>query len=51
MLARAEDGEIVDRQVLTLTLSADHRILNGADASRFLSDVKAILEQPLRLAL
>jgi pyruvate dehydrogenase E2 component (dihydrolipoamide acetyltransferase) len=49
-LARV-DGEIVDRQLLTLTLSCDHRIVNGADASRFLADVKALLETPLRLAL
>ena len=36
---------------MTLTLSCDHRILYGADASLFLSDVKSILEAPLRLAL
>ncbi len=50
-LARGQNGEIVDRQLLTLTLSCDHRILNGADASRFLLDVKRCLESPLRLAL
>jgi pyruvate dehydrogenase E2 component (dihydrolipoamide acetyltransferase) len=44
------DGEIVDRQLLTLTLSCDHRILNGADGSRFLADVKTLLQTPLRLA-
>jgi pyruvate dehydrogenase E2 component (dihydrolipoyllysine-residue acetyltransferase) len=49
-LAR-ENGEIVDRKLLTLTLSCDHRILNGADASRFLSQVKDLLETPMRLAL
>ena len=50
-LARADDGEIVDRRLLTLTLSCDHRILTGADGSRFLYEVKQILESPLRLAL
>jgi pyruvate dehydrogenase E2 component (dihydrolipoamide acetyltransferase) len=50
-LARADDGEIIDRQLLTLTLSCDHRILNGADGARFLHHVKEILENPLRLAL
>jgi pyruvate dehydrogenase E2 component (dihydrolipoamide acetyltransferase) len=50
-LARGDDGEIVDQQLLTLTLSCDHRILNGADGSRFLFDVKQCLESPLRLAL
>ncbi|WCB93079.1 Dihydrolipoyllysine-residue acetyltransferase component of pyruvate dehydrogenase complex [Baekduia alba] len=50
VLARV-DGEIVDRQLMTLTLSCDHRILYGAEAAQFLSDLRALLEQPLRLAL
>ena len=50
VLARV-DGEIVDRQLMTLTLSCDHRILYGAEAAQFLSDIRALLEQPLRLAL
>jgi pyruvate dehydrogenase E2 component (dihydrolipoamide acetyltransferase) len=49
-LARGAGDEIVDRPLLTLTLSCDHRILYGADAARFLADVKALLEAPLRLA-
>ena len=50
VLAR-HDGEIVDRSLLTLTLSCDHRILYGADAARFLDAVRALLESPLSLAL
>ena len=50
VLARV-DGEIVDRQLMTLTLSCDHRILYGAGAARFLSRIRELLEQPLRLAL
>jgi pyruvate dehydrogenase E2 component (dihydrolipoyllysine-residue acetyltransferase) len=50
VLAR-ENGEIVDRSLLTLTLSCDHRILYGADASLFLAEIKALLESPLRLTL
>jgi pyruvate dehydrogenase E2 component (dihydrolipoamide acetyltransferase) len=49
-LAR-RDGEIVDRRLMTLTLSADHRILYGADAARFLADVRALLESPIKLVL
>jgi pyruvate dehydrogenase E2 component (dihydrolipoamide acetyltransferase) len=49
-LARV-DGEIVERTLMTLTLSCDHRILYGADAARLLADVRALLEQPLGLAL
>jgi pyruvate dehydrogenase E2 component (dihydrolipoamide acetyltransferase) len=49
-LARVE-REIVDRTLLTLTLSCDHRILYGADASRFLARIRDLLERPLSLAL
>jgi pyruvate dehydrogenase E2 component (dihydrolipoamide acetyltransferase) len=47
-LARA-DGAIVDRRLLTLTLSCDHRILYGADAAAFLSTIREQLEAPLRM--
>ncbi len=49
-LARV-DGDIVDRKLMTLTLSCDHRILYGADAAEFLSTIRKLLEQPLRLTL
>jgi pyruvate dehydrogenase E2 component (dihydrolipoamide acetyltransferase) len=51
VLARDGDGEIVDRNLITLTLSCDHRILYGAEAAEFLSAIRELLEQPLRLAL
>ena len=49
-LARS-GAEIVERSLLTLTLSCDHRILYGADAATFLADVRELLEAPLRLSL
>jgi pyruvate dehydrogenase E2 component (dihydrolipoamide acetyltransferase) len=49
-LARV-DGEIVDRALMTLTLSCDHRILYGADAARFLAAIRDLLESPLTMAL
>ena len=51
MLARGAGGEIVDRKLLTLTLSCDHRILYGADAAQFLAAIKQLLESPAGLAL
>ena len=51
VLARDPDGEIVDRKLLTLTLSCDHRILYGADAAKFLAAIRAVLESPAALAL
>jgi pyruvate dehydrogenase E2 component (dihydrolipoamide acetyltransferase) len=51
LLARDADGTIVDRRLLTLTLSCDHRILYGADAARFLAAIRELLQQPAGLAL
>ncbi|MFJ6027470.1 dihydrolipoamide acetyltransferase family protein [Pseudarthrobacter sp. NPDC092424] len=39
-------GEVALRQVLTLSLSFDHRLVDGEQASRFLADVGAILAEP-----
>jgi pyruvate dehydrogenase E2 component (dihydrolipoamide acetyltransferase) len=44
------DG-VVFRDVLTLTLSCDHRVVYGADGGRFLARLRELLEQPLALAL
>jgi pyruvate dehydrogenase E2 component (dihydrolipoamide acetyltransferase) len=46
-----EDGGLVERQLMTLTLTCDHRILYGADAAAFLSTIRELLEQPLALAM
>jgi pyruvate dehydrogenase E2 component (dihydrolipoamide acetyltransferase) len=46
------DGERpVKAHVATLTLTCDHRILYGADAARFLSRVRELLERPVALLL
>jgi pyruvate dehydrogenase E2 component (dihydrolipoyllysine-residue acetyltransferase) len=41
---------VVFRDVMTLTLSCDHRVVYGADGARFLSRVCELLERPLVLA-
>ena len=40
------DGEIVVRPRLELTLTCDHRAIDGATGAQFLGDVKAFLEEP-----
>jgi len=45
------DGEVVVRHVMGVTLACDHRILYGADAAQFLARIRALLEEPLLLAL
>jgi pyruvate dehydrogenase E2 component (dihydrolipoamide acetyltransferase) len=49
--AVVRDGEVVARNIMTITLVCDHRILYGADAAEFLARIKALLEQPISLAL
>jgi pyruvate dehydrogenase E2 component (dihydrolipoamide acetyltransferase) len=44
-------GEIATAQVMGVTLACDHRILYGADGAEFLARVRALLEEPLGLAL
>ena len=41
-----EAGEVTVRPLMTLTLTCDHRAIDGATASEFLSTVKALLEEP-----
>lgn len=45
------DGQVKAASVMKLTLSADHRITDGAEAARFLGEVKRLLENPLLLFL
>jgi pyruvate dehydrogenase E2 component (dihydrolipoamide acetyltransferase) len=42
----ARDGELVVRPLMTMTLTCDHRAVDGATASEFLRTVKSFLEEP-----
>ncbi|MEN8194872.1 MAG: 2-oxo acid dehydrogenase subunit E2, partial [Bacteroidota bacterium] len=46
-----KDGEFVPRLMLPLSLSYDHRIIDGADAARFIRWVSEALENPFLLSL
>ena len=43
------DGQPVIRDLMTITLSADHRIIYGATVARFLQEVKRLLQTPYSL--
>ena len=45
------DDEIVIRQTMNATISADHRVVDGAEGAQFLMEVKNALESPLSLIL
>lgn len=44
-----DSDEVVAKHLMMLTLSADHRVTDGAEVARFLNEVKRLLEQPLTL--
>ncbi|MCC6269800.1 MAG: 2-oxo acid dehydrogenase subunit E2 [Microbacteriaceae bacterium] len=45
------DGQLVEVPKLKITLTVDHRVMDGAEAAGFLRDLVEILEQPLRIIL
>ena len=47
--AVVRNGEVVPGKIMKVTLSCDHRVVDGASAAQFLNDVKASLEEPIRL--
>jgi pyruvate dehydrogenase E2 component (dihydrolipoamide acetyltransferase) len=42
----AVDGQVVVRPRMRVTMSCDHRVIDGAQGSRFLATLKAMLEEP-----
>jgi pyruvate dehydrogenase E2 component (dihydrolipoamide acetyltransferase) len=43
------DGQVVVRQIMRVTMSCDHRVIDGATGAQFLQTFKRILENPLLL--
>lgn len=46
-----DDDRIVPRPMMTLSLSFDHRVMDGATAAKFLQRVKQLVERPMALLL
>jgi len=44
-----KDGQIVVGNIMKVTLSCDHRVVDGATGSAFLQTLKSLLEEPLRM--
>jgi 2-oxoisovalerate dehydrogenase E2 component (dihydrolipoyl transacylase) len=43
------DGELEIRKLMNLSLSCDHRVVDGWDAAEFMRDLKGLIENPLKL--
>ena len=47
--AIVKDGELAIGNMMKVTLSCDHRVVDGATGAQFLQTLKGMLEDPLRL--
>jgi pyruvate dehydrogenase E2 component (dihydrolipoamide acetyltransferase) len=47
--AIVRDGEITVATVMSVTLSGDHRVLDGAVAARWMGELAALIENPMRI--
>ena len=45
----AIDGQVQVRERMRVTLSVDHRVLDGADGAKWLQKLKSLLEAPMRM--
>jgi pyruvate dehydrogenase E2 component (dihydrolipoamide acetyltransferase) len=46
-----KDGAVVPGNVMKITLSCDHRVVDGVSGASFLQTMKGILENPLNMLL
>jgi pyruvate dehydrogenase E2 component (dihydrolipoamide acetyltransferase) len=49
--AVARDGKIVAATIMTVTMSCDHRVIDGATGARFLQTLKIYIEEPASMLL
>ena len=49
--AVVRDGEIVVASIMRATISADHRVTDGAEAAQYMQKFKEYLEEPMRLLI
>ena len=47
----ARDGRVVVAQMMTATLSVDHRVADGTEGAQFMMEIKRLLESPVSLVL
>jgi len=43
------DGQVLARQMMNLSSSFDHRVVDGQDAAKFIQAVRGLLESPAQL--
>ena len=46
-----KEGQVIAGKVMKLALSADHRVIDGMEAAKFMKEVQKLLENPAALLL
>jgi pyruvate dehydrogenase E2 component (dihydrolipoamide acetyltransferase) len=46
-----KNGTVVPGKTITIGLSVDHRVIDGADAAMFLGTLKSIIENPILIGM
>ena len=49
--AVVRDGKIVAAMIMSVTMSCDHRVIDGATGARFLQTLKVFIEEPASMLL
>lgn len=47
----AHNGEVAVRTLMTVTLSCDHRVIDGAQGAAFLAELKRLVQTPSLMML
>ena len=50
-MALDKEGKLYNKKVMTLSLTFDHRLIDGAEAADFEKTLKHLLEDPLQVIL
>ena len=50
-LALNAEGEVENRKVMRLSMTWDHRLMDGTDAAAFQADLRELLENPMKILL
>lgn len=51
VVSKGEEDEIVVRTIMKMTVSVDHRVIDGMNATKFLNELKGLLEKPLTILI
>jgi pyruvate dehydrogenase E2 component (dihydrolipoamide acetyltransferase) len=48
---KGDSNDVVAANICSITISADHRITDGAEGAKFIGEIKRLLENPLSMLI